>query len=191
MYRAARGRFATPHSRRQPGAPAPQLRASPGGSVRLCGGRAVSARWHVYVHIQGRLRLLRRLVGRAQIADFALLLFGAALLVQRHEAVQDLLIFQIGGPAVSGGHGGVEFVVQLAQDANEALPVDLFLVLVQRFTRSLFFGTLYRPVMVRPSCADSRSARCASSRSAIPRISCCCASEAVGNGKGSKQSVLL
>ena len=61
----------------------------------------------------------------AQPADEALRLLGGALAVERDEAVEDRVVGEAGRPAVGAGGLGVDRVVELAEDADEAVVVDL------------------------------------------------------------------
>ena len=57
--------------------------------------------------------------------DFGcLLLLGGAFEVQGEQPLQDLLVGQVGGPAVGGGYGGVEFLVGQVQPGG-ALVVEV------------------------------------------------------------------
>ena len=53
--------------------------------------------------------------------------FFAAFGVESDKAFEDFGVGQSGGPAVGGEDGGVEVVVELTKDGDEALVVDLFL----------------------------------------------------------------
>lgn len=66
---------------------------------------------------------LRREVG-AEPADEAALLLVRALAVQGDEPLQDLLVREVVRPAVGVEDGGLEVVVDLAQDGDEAGLVD-------------------------------------------------------------------
>ena len=61
----------------------------------------------------------------AQPADEALRLLGGALAVEGDEAVQDVVVGEVRRPAVGAGGLGVDLVVELAEDADEAVVVDL------------------------------------------------------------------
>jgi hypothetical protein len=66
----------------------------------------------------------------AEVADDALGFLGGALGIEGDEACEDLLVGQISAisPAVGLGDGGIEVVVELAEDRDESLIVDhLFL----------------------------------------------------------------
>ncbi len=56
--------------------------------------------------------------------DDAALFFGGALGVQSHEAFADFGGGQRHGPAVGGGDGGIQFVVQSFEHGDEAPVVD-------------------------------------------------------------------
>ena len=59
-----------------------------------------------------RRHLLRRLVVRAKPAHVPLRLLGSALPIERDEWFEDRLVGEVSGPAVSGGHGLVEVIVE-------------------------------------------------------------------------------
>ena len=61
------------------------------------------------------------LIVGAQPADDATRLLLRALLVERDEAGEDVVVGEIGRPAIGLGHGGIEFVVQFLQDQHEAI----------------------------------------------------------------------
>jgi len=61
------------------------------------------------------------LVVGAQIPDLTLGLLGGTLLVQRDKALEDGLVVKLRGPAVGGGDGAIEVVVQLLEDGDEPL----------------------------------------------------------------------
>ena len=65
----------------------------------------------------------------AEPADDAAAFFFGALVVEGDESAEDFFVGEIGGPAVGVGDGGVEIVVDLFEDGDEALLVDF-----------LFFG---------------------------------------------------
>lgn len=69
------------------------------------------------------------LVFGAEPADEAGGFFFGAFGVEGDEAFEDFGVGERGGPAVGGEDGGVEVVVELAEDGDEALVVDLFFLL--------------------------------------------------------------
>ncbi len=68
---------------------------------------------------------MRVLVVRAEPMDNALLFFGGALGVQGHEEREDFRIGQGDGPAVSGGDGGIQIIVELFKEGDKAPVVDV------------------------------------------------------------------
>jgi hypothetical protein len=48
------------------------------------------------------------------------LLLGA-FFVKRDKAEQDVFVAQVHGPAIGIGHGGINLIVQITQDADQAL----------------------------------------------------------------------
>jgi len=84
------------------------------------------------------------LVIGAEPADVAALLFGGAFVVEGDEAREEFG-FALGrermqvAPTVGLEHGGVQLVVDLAQERDEALVVDGFLLGVQRFAGAELF----------------------------------------------------
>ena len=74
-------------------------------------------------HCHRGLLFIRGLVGGAQVANVALLLFVGALVIEAHEARQNLAVGQSGGPAVSLGYGGIELLVQAEDHGGQALLV--------------------------------------------------------------------
>ena len=65
---------------------------------------------------------------RPQPADQPAGFFGGPLGVEGDEPFQDLLVGQRGRPAVGGEDGGIEVVVDLLEDSDEAGFVDLALL---------------------------------------------------------------
>ena len=65
--------------------------------------------------------------------DDAALFFRRALRVQCHEPFKDFGIRRSVWPAVGGGHGGVEFVVQTFERGNQSPVVDKFFLFRERF----------------------------------------------------------
>jgi len=65
--------------------------------------------------------------------------FGGALGIQRDQAFEDLFVGEGGGPAVGGEDGGVEVVVNLFEDADEAGVVDFLVFVVEGFAGAEFF----------------------------------------------------
>ncbi|MEF8866516.1 MAG: hypothetical protein V5A20_12225 [Salinibacter sp.] len=61
----------------------------------------------------------------------AFLFLRPPLGVEGNESLQDRLLGQPGVPAVRGGHGGVQLVVQFFEDADQPLLVDFALLLIQ------------------------------------------------------------
>jgi hypothetical protein len=47
-----------------------------------------------------------------------------ALAVERDEAGEDVVVAEVGGPAIGVGDGGIEAVVQLLQDQHQAIVED-------------------------------------------------------------------
>ena len=88
---------------------------------------------------QSNFRLAFGLIVRAQPVDDAAFFLGGALGVQGDEPFQNFRVGQGGGPAVGGEHGGVEVVVQLFQDGDEAGVVDDFFLVGEFFTGADFF----------------------------------------------------
>jgi hypothetical protein len=80
---------------------------------------------HTQVHIssfaQCGLRASRVLVVGAEPADMATRLFLGAFFVKRDKAEQDVFVAQVHGPAIGIGHGGINLIVQITQDADQAL----------------------------------------------------------------------
>ena len=68
--------------------------------------------------------ILHPLKGGAQPADLAGAFLGGALGVQRAEVGEDGVVGRGGREGVGAGHGGVEVVVELAEDGDEAVLVD-------------------------------------------------------------------
>ena len=64
------------------------------------------------------------LVVRPQPVDDAAFFVGGALGVEVDEAFEDFGVGEGGGPAVGGEDGGVEVVVELLEEGDEALVVD-------------------------------------------------------------------
>lgn len=60
----------------------------------------------------------------AEPADRAAAFFFGPLVVEGDEASEDFFVGEVDGPAVGIGHGGVEVVVNLAEDGDEALLVN-------------------------------------------------------------------
>lgn len=75
----------------------------------------------------------------AEVADEAAAFLGGALVVEGDEAGEDFVIGEVGGPAVGIGDGGIEVVVNLAKDRNEALFVDFLFLLRERLAGAEFF----------------------------------------------------
>jgi hypothetical protein len=73
-----------------------------------------------------------------------------AFLVERDEAHQDVVVAQVGRPAI-GGDGGIQFVVAFLQDQHEAVIEDAPVGGVQgigRVAGAEFLQQLQRPVSV-------------------------------------------
>ena len=87
----------------------------------ICGVRCVRR-----LRREDRLRRVRGgiLQGGAQVADGAAAFFGGVLRVQRAEVGEDGFVGGGGREAVGAGHGGVEIVVELAEDGDESVLVD-------------------------------------------------------------------
>ena len=64
----------------------------------------------------------------AEVFDDALFFFGGALVVEGDEVLEELVVGEGGGPAVGVEDGGVEFVVELFVDGDEAVVVDGFVL---------------------------------------------------------------
>ena len=64
------------------------------------------------------------LVVRSEPADRAPGFLGGALVVEDDEAGEDFRVGQIDGPAICGGNGGIEAVVEFLEDEDKAVVVD-------------------------------------------------------------------
>ena len=64
----------------------------------------------------------------AEVADDAAAFFFGPLVVEGDESFQDFFVGEVDGPAIGIGDGGVEVVVDLAEDGDEALLVDQFVL---------------------------------------------------------------
>jgi hypothetical protein len=60
----------------------------------------------------------------AEVFDEALFFFGGALVVEGDEFFEELVVGEGGGPAIGVEDGGVEVVVELFEDGDEAVGVD-------------------------------------------------------------------
>ena len=65
--------------------------------------------------------------------------FFGPLVVEGYEAGEDFFIRHVGWPAVSIGDGGVEVVVNLAEDGDEALLVDFLFFCGERLAGAELF----------------------------------------------------
>ena len=90
------------------------------------------------------------LVVGAEPADVAALLLGGAFVVEGDEAREELG-FALGrermqvGPAVGFQHGGVQLIVDLTQQRDQALVVEGFLLGVQRVAGAELFEDIVKP----------------------------------------------
>src|SRR5215213_8899387 len=75
----------------------------------------------------------------AEVADEAAGFFGGALGIEGDEAFEDLLVGDVGGPAVGGEDGGVEIVMNLLEDADQSGVVGFLVFIVERFAGSQLF----------------------------------------------------
>ena len=64
---------------------------------------------------------------------------SSALVVEGDESAEDFFVGEIGRPAVGVGDGGVEIVVDLFEDGDEALLVDRLFFFVSGFGGAEFF----------------------------------------------------
>src|SRR5690606_4592303 len=76
---------------------------------------------------------------RAQPAHLAGSFLKPALPVERDQALENVLVAKIDGPAIGLGHGGVDAVVNFLQDADQALLVDNLVLALDRLARAQLF----------------------------------------------------
>ncbi len=72
-------------------------------------------------------------------ADYAAAFFVGALVIKGDKAGKDFFVGEVGGPAVGIGDGGVEVVVNLAEDGDEALLVNRLFFGVERLAGAELF----------------------------------------------------
>ena len=75
----------------------------------------------------------------AEPADDAAAFFVGPLVVEGDEPGEDFFVGEVGGPAVGVGDGGVEVVVDLAEDGDEALLVDVLFLCGERLAGAELF----------------------------------------------------
>ena len=76
---------------------------------------------------------MRLLIRGTEVTDRAARFFIGAGAVEGDQTVENGGIGERGIPAIRGGNGGVEFVVELAQDGDESLIVNGALLGRERF----------------------------------------------------------
>ena len=135
------------------------------------------------------------LVVGAEVAHSAGGFFGGAGGVEGDEAGEDFGVGQVGfgatvaEPAVGGGDRGIEFVVELAEDGDEAGVVVAVSLGVRARPARRASRTLYIAVSERPGCCACTRLRCASSSSPKARMRAFAASSHAGKGQ-TKRGVL-
>ena len=75
----------------------------------------------------------------AEPADDSAAFFFGPLVVKGNEFFQDFFVGEVGWPAIGLSDGGVEVVVDLAEDGDKALLVDLLFFPVEWFAGAEFF----------------------------------------------------
>lgn len=102
------------------------------------GGRGNAAHVEFGLFALGGRMACGVLVVGAQPADQPACFLGRPSAVQGDKVLQNLIIDQGDGPAIGIGHGGVDLVVQVAQDADQALIVNLAVLALDPLARAEF-----------------------------------------------------
>ena len=107
----------------------------PGGFFDLGGGADVEFGLRAF----GGLAAFGVLVVGTEPADVAACLFLGAFFVQRDEAEEDVFVGKVHGPVIGLGHGGVDLVVQVLEDADQALVVNFAVLALDVFPGAELF----------------------------------------------------
>lgn len=91
----------------------------------------------------------------AKPANDAVMLFGAALSIERDDGPQDFLAGEVGWPAIRSEVSFAEFVVEFPEDANETGFIDRAILFGQLFVCAKFTVTIVFSFLAIPTLPNS------------------------------------